>query len=126
MKNQNLLLIDDDKEDQEIFLEALVKVSTVASCITMQDAAVALQKLSANDIFPDLIFLDLNMPGMNGEQFLLEIKRCEKLRKVPVIILSSSSHLSNIQLSIDLGAGHFITKTNPYEEFLQELSYLLN
>jgi len=66
MRYKNILLIDDDDEDQEIFLSAVEEVSNSASCIAFSGATEALKKLATKDINPDVIFLDLNMPIMNG------------------------------------------------------------
>ena len=61
-------------------------------CITLSNARNALSKLDHKDIQTDLIFLDLNMPIMSGEQFLAEIKKNHSLRDIPVIILFTTSH----------------------------------
>jgi CheY-like chemotaxis protein len=68
----------------------------------------ALKKLSG--YHPDVIFLDLNMPLMNGRQFLEEIKKKDGLSHIPVIILSTSSDKSTIEDTRRLGARDFITK----------------
>lgn len=121
MNYQKILLIDDDLDDQEIFLTALSKVSDSVSCITMSSAVEALQSLSNGQLLTDVIFLDLNMPVMNGQQFLAQIKNNEALRDIPVIVFSTSSHLPTIRLTKELGAEGFITKPDS----LNELSAIL-
>ncbi|MDF2438638.1 MAG: response regulator receiver protein [Bacteroidota bacterium] len=122
MAYKKILLVDDDEDDQEIFLSAVNEVSENAECLPLSDATEALAKLSAKEIEPDVIFLDLNMPVMNGQQFLVEIKKREELKKIPVIIFSTSSHLATIQLMKDLGAADFITKPDKYDELVKILS----
>jgi CheY-like chemotaxis protein len=126
MGYKKILLIDDDEEDQEIFLTAVAHVSDSVSCIALNDAKVALQKLTAKEIIPDVIFLDLNMPVMNGQQFLVEIKKKPELKNIPVIIFSTSSHKPTIELTAVLGAHSFITKPSRYDELVSVLTSVLN
>lgn len=126
MRYQNILLIDDDEDDQEIFLKAVAQISTSVKCLALCDASEALKKLAANEITPDVIFLDLNMPIMNGQQFLSAIKEKEVLKTIPVIIFSTSSHAATIQLTKDLGAYDFITKPNKYSELIEILTPLID
>ena len=125
MTYRNLLLIDDDEDDQEIFLAALARVPARISCISISSAYAALQKLINKEIQPDVIFLDLNMPIMNGQQFLVEIKKNDGLKHIPVIIFSTSSHLGTIQLTKDLGAMDFITKPNKFDDLVSILRSFL-
>ncbi len=83
MKYEKILLIDDDEDDQEIFLLAMEQVSKDISCLTTNSASSALEKLASKEFTADIIFLDLNMPEMNGQQFLLEIKKNEDLKNHP-------------------------------------------
>jgi DNA-binding response OmpR family regulator len=126
MRYQNLLLIDDDEDDQEIFLLALSKIQHGINCTTFSNAAHALDELISKIIVPDLILVDLNMPVMSGQQFLLEIKKIEKLQIIPVIIFTTSSHLPTKELMMDLGANDFITKPENFSELINLLSGLLN
>ena len=80
---KKLLLVDDDIEDQEIFLSVIEKVSPSIECQTAINGAEALQLLLSKKVHPDVIFLDLNMPLMNGKQFLTEIKSTKDSGKFP-------------------------------------------
>ena len=124
-KYQNILLIDDDCDDQEIFLEAVEKISSKATCIAFSDATHALQKLIAKEITPDVIFLDLNMPIMTGEQFLFEIKKQQDIKDIPIIIFSTTSQSTTIKRTKDMGALDFITKPSMFTELLHVLAPLL-
>src|SRR6476619_5117578 len=110
MPYQNILLIDDDVDDREIFKSALEKTTLAVECTALDNAVTALELLRTRQINPQLIFLDLNMPVMNGQQFLLEIKNDELLNHIPVVILSTSSHRSTIELTKELGAMDFFYK----------------
>ncbi|MDQ6608671.1 MAG: response regulator [Bacteroidota bacterium] len=126
MTYQDILLIDDDEEDGEIFLTALKAVSDTVTCTVLNNARQALDKLSSKAIRPDVIFLDLNMPGMNGQQFLLAVKKVIALQTIPVIIFSTTSHLATIQITKELGAQDFITKPNNFDDLVAILKLFLH
>ncbi len=126
MKYKSLLLVDDDEDDEEIFRSALKQIPNSIHCEAYQDASEALEALRTKHNFPDLIFLDLNMPVMNGQEFLVEIKRNEILKAIPVIVYSTSSHKPTIDLMKDLGAIDFITKPNNHKDLVKALTSILN
>lgn len=102
------LLIDDDIDDQEIFMLALEEVNTTVNCNTASRCTEALELLS--ETIPDFIFLDLNMPGMDGKEFLKEIKKDERLSQIPVVIYSTSSDPKDLRITKELGAFDYIIK----------------
>lgn len=126
MKYKNLLLIDDDEDDQELFIEAAKEISSDIHITVVPDASIALEKLIQKAVTADIIFSDLNMPRMNGQQFLLEIKRRPELKDIPVIIFSTSSHSHTIQLVKDFGAHEFITKPGLFKELVDTLRRILS
>ena len=67
------------------------QISDTAKCTIYSQAAKALNELNSKQVQPDVIFLDLNMPLMNGEEFLKAIKKTEDLKDIPVIIFTVSS-----------------------------------
>jgi CheY-like chemotaxis protein len=78
-------------DDQELFQESIGGISTEITCISISKATEAITKLSMLEIMVDLIFLDYNMPLMNGEEFLIYIiKKSEVLKNIPVIMLSTT------------------------------------
>jgi CheY-like chemotaxis protein len=116
------LLIDDDQDDQEIFTLALEDSGLNMECVISSNASEALQKLTQDDTFlPNYIFLDLNMPRINGIQLLTEIKKVSRLQHIPVVIYSTSSHPKDKDATLKLGASAFITKPSG----IKELSVLL-
>lgn len=119
MKYKNILLIDDDEDDCEIFLAAINSVSDSGNYTVKNDARKALTELEKGNIKPDLVFLDLNMPVMNGTQFLAEIKKREALKDIPVIIFSTSSHPDIIRQSMAFGAFDFITKPSDFNQIIR-------
>jgi len=110
-----LFLIDDDEDDQHVFAEALSEVDGSVDLLTASNGLEALEILkSASSKLPDLIFLDLNMPKMNGKQFLQEIKSSSDLSDIPVVIYSTSSAKTDKDETLQLGASDFIVKPVSY------------
>lgn len=125
MPYQTILLIDDDEDDQEIFLAALEQVSSSVNCTAIGNAKNALTQLQEKKLLADIIFLDLNMPLMNGQQFLAEIKKNTPLDQIPVIIFSTTSHPETISLVKKMGASDFITKPDKFEDLVGMLKTLI-
>ncbi len=119
-KEKIILQIDDDADDCELFSEALQEVSN-AKYHAVYDAAVALTLLRERTIVPDFIFLDLNMPRMNGQEFLLEIKAEPALKDIPVIVFSTSNVQEMKKLTQGLGASDYISKPNDFHAFKEML-----
>ncbi len=116
------VLIDDDLDDQEIFALALHQVRPDFGCTCVANGAEAIQMLSkpgAN--IPSYIFLDLNMPKMNGKECLRELKKLNHLANTPVIIYSTSSLKSDVLETRKLGAADFITKPYNMDQLLLSL-----
>jgi len=124
MAYRNILLIDDDSDDQEIFVSAVEMVFDAVNCITFFNAKEALQQLVKRQIAADLIFLDLNMPVMSGQQFLAEFKKSDL--EIPVIILSTTANTVMIQQIRELGATDFITKPDKFNDLVVKLKEILN
>ena len=121
MHYNNILLIDDDTDDQEIFISAVGEASTEVSCDVLSNATIALEKLKAKQLEPDIIFLDLNMPIMNGEQFLKIIKTEKELRDIPIIIYSTSSNPDTIRRTKNEGVMDFLVKPDDYNVLVKIL-----
>jgi CheY-like chemotaxis protein len=114
-------LIDDDHDDQLIFTLALKQVSGSLMCVTANNGFEALEKLGQKGFLPDYIFMDLNMPGMNGIECLLKIKGLTHLRNIPVVIYTTSSNQQDILETNALGAYAFITKPYHIADLSQKL-----
>jgi CheY-like chemotaxis protein len=109
-KVKQCFLIDDDVDDQEIFNLALQQLSDPVDCIVANNAIEALDKFRSDISFiPDHIFIDVNMPRMNGIECLREIKKLKHLDDSEIFIYSTTSDHRIINMSHDLGA-QFIVK----------------
>ncbi len=119
---KSCLLIDDDHDDQLVFTVAIKEIDDNILCITADDGFKALKKLEEEPGFkPDLIFLDLNLPGLNGIDCLTRIKSNPKIADIPVIIYSTSTRTEDIVTTKNLGATAFITKPSHLLELTKKL-----
>ncbi len=126
MQIRKILLIDDDADDQEIFEAALQSSSASVQYQSVSSAVSALDQLNTGELSPDIIFLDLNMPVMDGRRFLTELKKHELLKPIPVVVISTSSHPETISSVKALGAAGFVTKPSSFDELVTILDDLLS
>ncbi len=125
MPFEHLLLIDDDEDDREIFLSVIDVVSPSTTCATAANGREGLDALASASRLPQVIFLDLNMPLMDGRQFLIEVKKNVSWKEIPVVILTTSSDLNSINRTRELGAIEFITKPDKYSGWENTLKKFL-
>jgi CheY-like chemotaxis protein len=118
---KTILIIDDDIDDQEILITAIQELDETITCVTALNGKEGLEKLKAREVMPGLIFLDLNMPAMNGFQFLEHVKDHVELSKIPVVVFSTSSNSSDVQQTKKLGAIDFFTKPASFLKLKQLL-----
>ena len=121
-----ILLIDDDDDDQFIFLAALDEMIPAGYCHVSNNALEALQYLHDSMEIPDMLFLDLNMPLMNGFEFLLILKNDLRFSPIHVIIFSTSDNPEDLIRAKDLGALQFITKTADIQLLKKDLRNIFN
>ena len=121
----NILLVEDDLADQKL-IKASIKAQRIANDLnivsTAEEALDFLHSLcKSNDGVsrPDLILLDLNMPGMGGKEFLKNIKTDEELQQIPVVILTTSNSEKDVVDSYKLQAAGYVHKPVTLEEFKQ-------
>ncbi|MEI9918438.1 MAG: response regulator [Bacteroidota bacterium] len=114
---KRILVVDDDDDDREIFLEVISELDSTIISNTAVNGAEGLEKLASADPLPGMIFLDLNMPVMNGPEFLRRIKNIEHLKNIPIVIFSTSSDEWAIREVKALGVTHFITKPDKFKDW---------
>ena len=124
MAYKTVLHIDDDQDDLDFFSTTVEEIKPDVLCISLNSAEDALKKIRALEFLPEIIFLDLNMPRMNGFQFLEAIKKIPGL-KIPVVVLSTSSQEETIDTVKELGASDYITKPSNIDEFIRLLTPFL-
>jgi CheY-like chemotaxis protein len=119
---ENIWLADDDPDDREIFEDAITQILPKVS-LTMFSSGEEVLSLIDSGKLPDILFLDINMP-CSGFDCLQEIRDKRKLRKLPVIIFSSSVHPNDIVVSYGLGANLFYKKPSSFSQLIAGLQYL--
>lgn len=117
-----ILYADDDHDDRELMSEALHKVDPSISCLTANDGQNVLDILNESSDLPDYIFLDVNMPGMDGKKCLVELKKDQRLRNIPVVIYSTTTDHTEIKQLYNLGASSFIQKPNNFGDLCSALN----
>ena len=124
---KTLYLVDDDSDDLDFFCEAVSTIDKDIICVRATNSDKALRSFKTHDVpVPDLIFLDLNMPLVDGRQFLAEIKMLAPYAHIPVIIYSTSSHTKDIEETRQLGASGFLPKPYSLTELVSELNTILS
>jgi len=115
-----ILLVEDDEVDAMVVRRALDEIGITNPLHISGDGEQALAHLrSRAQNKPCLILLDLNMPRMNGFEFLQEAKRDANLRRIPVVVLTSSSEARDRAKSFDLGVAGYMVKPVGYRQFVQ-------
>lgn len=128
-KRIEILLVEDNIGDQRLTVEAFKDSKLCNRLNVAGDGVEALEFLKkegkyANAPTPDLILLDLNMPRKDGREVLAEIKLDEKLRRIPVVILTTSQAEADILKTYNLHANCYITKPVDLDQFLQMIKSL--
>jgi CheY-like chemotaxis protein len=124
-KRNRILLIDDDIDDQVYFRDAINEISPQIFCEIANNGKEALLQMETAPL-PELIFLDLNMPIMNGYEFLTSLRRSSHFNNIPVVILTTSRSNLDIEQSKKLGASLFFTKPSNFGLLVNKLKSILN
>lgn len=110
MQKITVFLIDDDLDDQEIFSFILSEAYPQAQCVFADDGLYALEKIQDVSFSPHVIFIDINMPRLNGLETLKELKQLERFANTPIYMYSTSDENTVVEESKKLGASGFIKK----------------
>ena len=115
-KQKIVFLVEDNKADIRLIEEALKNSSIDYKLVTVRNGVDAMAYLRQKEPYadamrPDLIILDLNLPKKDGREVLAEIKSDNSLKRIPVIVLTTSRNEDDVQQSYELNANCFITKS---------------
>ena len=123
---KTILIIDDDADEIYLFCHAVSEIDKTIQCVTARTGEEAFELLRKNLLRkPDYIFLDLNMPRMNGKQCLKLLKKDPEFSQIPVIIYSTSKLPEDYKETKASGAVHFLTKPNKLTDLEKAISYVL-
>ncbi len=123
MKHLHILLVEDNPGDIQLTKEAFHEAGIKAKLSVVTDGSEAIAFLERRDVYadetlPNLILLDLNLPGWNGKEVLRMIKNDPGLRHIPVVVLTTSHSEQDILESYHLHANCFLNKPLDFEDFL--------
>jgi CheY-like chemotaxis protein len=123
---QQIMIIDDDADDRIFFQEAINNISPVIETHVCDSGIQAIAMFQENKIpAPDYIFLDFNMPLMNGRECLIELKKILQHQLTNIVILSTSDMKEDMEDAMRLGAKLFLTKPNTFQELCTMLKGVL-
>ena len=114
-----IILAEDDKDDQEFFLEALDAANISSEVTTVENGEQLLSTLrDPDEPNPDIVFIDINMPVKGGKEALAEIKSDQKLKDIPAVMISTSSHPNDIEETFSKGANLYVQKPSSFTGFI--------
>ncbi len=123
---KTILLVDDDPDDQLLFTEAMHDADDAVFCLTADHGIDALYKLNFGQAnLPGLIFMDVNMPRMNGIECLKEIKKTDLLKEIPVIMYSTSCSPAYQKECFDSGAALYVEKPSDFMQLCNLLRQIV-
>jgi two-component system response regulator len=134
LENRTVLVVDDDPADQYLVQEAMKSSKLNCNLRVVSDGDEALDYLFGRGRFgdrfraprPDLILLDLNMPRFGGRQVARAIKNNPYLKKIPVVVLTTSGQEEDIEELYSIGVNSYLRKPNDFDEFTAALHDLSN
>lgn len=124
-KKLNILLIEDDMIEVMKLNRAITSLDLKHRIIEANNGEEALKILQKKDELPDIILLDLNMPKINGIEFLNILKSDDVLKYIPTIILTTSSNQKDLEECYKIGIAGYILKPLKYEEYVTKLQTTL-
>ena len=123
---QKLILIaDDDNDDIDLLTEAILEDENDYKCVGFSNAHDLLNFLAISIKKSSAIFIDINMPGINGKECLKRIKSDLRFSSIPVVICSTSKNPSEIEQCMSLGANYYFIKPFVWKDWKNEISKLL-
>ena len=122
----NVLLIEDDTIEVMKLNRTITKLKLNHKIIIANNGEEALKILNVDNFLPDIILLDLNMPKMNGIEFLSILKSDENLRHIPAIILTTSKNQKDLLECYKIGIAGYVLKPLKYEDYILKIQNLLD
>ncbi len=125
MKQLRILLIEDDIIEVMKLKRTIATLKLSHEIVEANNGIQALEILNKKDNLPDIILLDLNMPMLNGIEFLTMLKNCNALKNIPAIILTTSNHQKDLLECYKIGIAGYVLKPLKYEEYTSKIQHVL-
>jgi len=116
---------DDDQDDIEFFREIINSFGSSYSLVTQNNGDQLLHALNNPPPHPHLLFLDINMPGLNGLEVLKKIRESRNPENLPIVMFSTSGDVNTINKSRELGANYYVQKSNVFDQLKRSIEYTL-
>ena len=126
LNSLKILLLEDDAIEVMKFKRVLSKQQVKHTVTEARNGEEALHLLEEKSSLPNLILLDLNMPKVNGIEFLEKLKNNERFRHIPVVVLTTSSNYKDLKQCYQIGISGYILKPLKYEEYVLKFEMLLD
>ena len=120
----NILLVEDDMDDIQSFNEAIQKLDFISEITVVSTCDHLFAQLEAGKVF-DLIFMDINLPLVNGKECLRKIKIAEKFRDIPIVMFTGSSSDTDVQDAYENGAHYHVVKPYAHINYVESLKIVL-
>ena len=121
-----ILLIEDDTIELMKLNRAMLSLNMNHKVTEVNNGEDALELLLNKEYYPDIILLDLNMPKINGIEFLSILKTNESLKFIPTIILTTSSNKKDLLECYNIGIAGYVQKPLKYEDYIAKINILLS
>lgn len=132
MNDMTILLVEDNADDELLALRALKKTNVPNVVVVARDGEEALDYIfargqyQARDVsaLPKVVFLDLKLPKLDGLEVLRQIREDERTKRLPVVLLTSSDEVKDMQRGYDIGVNSYINKPVDFDEFVAQVKLL--
>lgn len=128
---KTILLVEDNPRDAELTLEALAEQNLANRVVMVKDGVEAMEYLNYEGSFkhrkqgnPAVILLDIKMPRMDGIEVLTAIRSHENLKKIPIVMLTSSREEPDLKRSYDLGVNAYVVKPVNFSDFMEAVKQI--
>jgi len=122
----HVLFVDDDIDDREFFMDALSYVDPAITCVLARDCEEAISILHTLSPQPDYVFLDINMPSLDGKGCLTLLKDDPALKNIRIVMYSNTSDQKLMEEYKNLGATYFLVKPPTFKGLCDSLSVLFD